>query len=243
MVNCYCIKTTYKELPFCEAWRCFDVADDALLIVDKSLSMQIETKTQLDLKITVTESAQDYLAELLSKQEDPTIGVRIFINNPGTPKAETCIAYCREDDPQEGDVKIPFKGLDGYFDGRSVPFLEDALVDYAADKMGGQLTIKAPNSKLPQVSEDSPLEDRVNYLLYNEINPSLASHGGEVSLSDLTEDNFAILQFGGGCQGCGMVEATLKDGVEKTLMERLPELAGVRDITDHSDRSQAYYKE
>ena len=47
--------------------------------------------------ITITESAQEYLAELLSKQED-ALGVRVFINDPGTPRAETCIAYCREGD-------------------------------------------------------------------------------------------------------------------------------------------------
>ena len=127
-----------------------------------------------------------------------------------------------------------------WYEGRSLPFLEDALVDYSKDRMGGQLTIKAPNSKMPQIADDSPLEDRINYVLYNEVNPALAAHGGEVSLVEITEDQFAILQFGGGCQGCGMVDATLKGGVEKTLLEQLPQLAGVRDITDHSDRSNAY---
>ena len=88
---------------------------------------------------------------------------------------------------------------------------------------------------------DSPIEDRINYLLYNEVNPSLAAHGGDVSLVEVTEDNFAILRFGGGCQGCSAVSITLKDGVEKTLTEQIPELAGVRDMTDHTDRSNAYY--
>ena len=106
--------------------------------------------------------------------------------------------------------------------------------------MGGQLTIRAPNSKMPKISDDSPLEDKVNYVLFNEINPGLASHGGNVSLLELTDDNFAILEFGGGCQGCSAVDMTLKQGVESTLMERLPELAGVRDLTDHTDRSNAY---
>lgn len=190
--------------------------------------------------ITITESAQAYLAELLSKQED-ALGVRVFINQPGTPKAETCIAYCREGDIQEGDEKREFNDLTVWIDARSLPFLEDALVDYAKDRMGGQLTIKAPNAKLPRVDENSPLEDRVNYILYNEVNPALAAHGGEVSLVELTEDKIAVLQFGGGCQGCGMVDMTLKGGVEKTLLEQLPQLKAVRDTTDHSDRSQAYY--
>jgi Fe/S biogenesis protein NfuA len=107
--------------------------------------------------------------------------------------------------------------------------------------MGGQLTIKAPNAKLPRVGADSPLEDRINYILYNEVNPQLAAHGGEVRLVELAEGAIAVLQFGGGCQGCGMVDATLKNGVERTLLEQIPELREVRDVTDHSNRTNAYY--
>lgn len=121
-------------------------------------------------------------------------------------------------------------------------FLDEAFVDYAKDRMGGQLTIKAPNAKLPKVNDDSPIEDRVNYVLFNEVNPSLASHGGEVSLVEVTEESIAILRFGGGCQGCGMVESTLKDGVEKSLLEQIPQLTAVRDVTDHTDSSHAYFK-
>ena len=190
--------------------------------------------------VTITESAQDYLAELLAKQED-ALGVRVFINQPGTPRAETCIAYCRDDDVEEGDEVRKYEAFTAWFDSRSLPFLEDALVDYSKDRMGGQLTIKAPNAKMPRVDANSPLEDRINYLLYNEVNPALAAHGGEVSLVEITEDQFAVLQFGGGCQGCSAVDQTLKGGVEKTLMEQLPELQGVRDMTDHTDKSQAYY--
>jgi len=190
--------------------------------------------------ITITESAQGYLAELLSKQED-VLGVRVFINQPGTPRAETCIAYCREGDLQEDDEERKFDALTAYFDARSLPFLEDALVDYSKDRMGGQLTIKAPNAKMPRVDESSPIEDRINYVLYNEVNPALAAHGGEVSLVEVTEDSYAVLRFGGGCQGCSAVDMTLKDGVQKTLLEQLPQLAGVRDMTDHSDTTNAYY--
>jgi Fe/S biogenesis protein NfuA len=190
--------------------------------------------------VTITESAQDYLAELLSKQED-ALGVRVFINQPGTPRAETCIAYCREGDVQEGDQVEELEKFTLWFEARSLPFLEDALVDYSKDRMGGQLTIKAPNAKLPRVDDNSPLEDRVNYVLYNEVNPALAAHGGEVSLVEITESKMAILKFGGGCQGCSAVDQTLKGGVEKTLLEQIPQLAGVRDTTDHSDTSNAYY--
>jgi Fe/S biogenesis protein NfuA len=190
--------------------------------------------------VTITESARFYLKELLEKQAD-ALGVRVFINSPGTPKAETCIAYCREGDMQETDEAHDFTPITAWIEARSIPFLEDAVVDYATDKMGGQLTIKAPNAKMPRVDVDSPIEDRINYLLYNEVNPSLAAHGGDVSLVEVTDDQIAILRFGGGCQGCSAVSITLKDGVEKTLTEQIPELAGVRDMTDHTDRSNSYY--
>jgi Fe/S biogenesis protein NfuA len=190
--------------------------------------------------VTITESAREYLKELLEKQAD-ALGVRVFINNPGTPRAETCIAYCREGDMQATDVSEDYELFMAWIEERSIPFLEDAVVDYAKDRMGGQLTIKAPNAKMPRVDSDSTIEDRINYVLYNEVNPSLAAHGGDVSLVEVTDEQVAILQFGGGCQGCSAVSVTLKDGVEKTLIEQIPELAGVRDMTDHTDRTNAFY--
>ena len=189
--------------------------------------------------VKVTESAQEYLFGLLEKQNCEDIGIRMFVSDPGTPKAETCIAYSRPGERIEDDVVVNYEKFNAYYEQRSLPFLEDAVVDYSADKFGGQLTIRAPNSRLPNVTDDSPVEDRVNYVLYNEINPSLAAHGGVVSLAEI-DDGFAILEFGGGCQGCSAVDLTLKQGVEKTLMEKIPELTGVRDVTDHSDTSNAY---
>ncbi len=191
--------------------------------------------------VEITESAQSYLVELLSNQDDRDVGIRIFIADPGTPMAETCIAYCRPGEQQPGDERVEYAGFSAWVDDRSKPFLIDALVDYAEDRMGGQLTIKAPNSKMPQVSDDSPVEDKINYVLHSEINPGLAAHGGMVTLVEVVEE-VAVLQFGGGCQGCGMVDMTLKDGVEKTLMEQLPQLKGVRDVTDHSMTENAYFK-
>ena len=191
--------------------------------------------------ITITESAQEYLVGLLAKQDPEVRGIRVFITDPGTPRAETCIAYCRDADIKSDDERREFNGFAAWFEARSLPFLADALVDYAADRMGGQLTIKAPNAKVAKVDADSSLEDRINYILYNEVNPQLAAHGGEVRLVELLEDGVAVLQFGGGCQGCGMVDATLKHGVEKTLLEQLSDLKGVRDVTDHSVRTNAYF--
>jgi Fe/S biogenesis protein NfuA len=192
--------------------------------------------------VEITESAQKYLVELLSRQEDDDVGIRIFVADPGTPTAETCIAYCRPGEEQADDIKTEYEGFVGWIDDRSVPFLEDALVDYAEDRMGGQLTIKAPNSKVPSVSDDSPIEDKINYVLQTQVNPGLAAHGGMVNLVEVVDQEVAVLQFGGGCQGCGMVDMTLKDGVEKTLLEQLPQLKSVRDVTDHTVTENAFYK-
>lgn len=190
--------------------------------------------------VVMTDSAQKYLAQLLAKQDVSGIAVRMFVTQPGTPYAETCLAYCR---PEEVNVKDFSEDLDHfrlYLDTPSLPYLEEATVDFAEDKMGGQLTIKAPNAKMPKVNEDSPIDEQINYLLYTEINPGLASHGGDVSLVEVTEEGVAILKFGGGCQGCSAVDVTLKEGIEKTLLTKLPQLSGVRDVTDHTQGDNAY---
>ena len=192
-------------------------------------------------EMNITPSAQEYLSDLLSNQED-TIGIKIFVSEPGTPRAETCIAYAKDDEDFPNYRMIDEFEFNLYLEERSIDFLVDAEVDYSPDKFGGTLTIKAPNAKLPQVSEDATLEDKINYILYSEINPGLASHGGEVSLIEVLDDEIAILQFGGGCQGCGMVDLTLKEGVEKTLLEQIEGLKSVKDVTDHSYRENAYYK-
>ena len=193
-------------------------------------------------EMNITPSAQEYLADLLSNQEEDTSGIKIFVSEPGTPRAETCIAYAKDDEDFSDYRIIEEFEFSLYLEEKSIDFLKDAEVDYSPDKFGGTLTIKAPNAKLPQISEDASIEDKINYVLYSEINPGLASHGGEVSLIEVVNEETAILQFGGGCQGCGMVDLTLKDGVEKTLLEQVEGLKNVKDVTDHSYRENAYYK-
>ena len=193
-------------------------------------------------EMTITPSAQDYLSDLLSNQDEDTSGIKIFVSEPGTPRAETCIAYSKKDEDFSSFRLIEEFKFKLYLEEKSIDFLKNAEVDYSPDKFGGTLTIKAPNAKLPQISENATIEDKINYVLYSEVNPGLAAHGGEVSLIEVLDEEIAILQFGGGCQGCGMVDLTLKDGVEKTLLEQIDGLKSVRDVTDHSYRENAYYK-
>ena len=198
------------------------------------------TLTTTNLNIDITTSAQDYLRELLDKQGVEGIGVRLFVTQPGTPYAETCLVYCKPGESKETDLIIKLETFDVWIEAASEEYLEEGIVDYSMDRMGGQLTIKAPNAKTPKIGEDSPLDVKVNYFLTTEVNPGLAAHGGQVQLVEINE-GMAVLQFGGGCQGCGMVDVTLKDGVEKTLKNRIPELVGVRDVTDHTNRENAFY--
>ena len=193
-------------------------------------------------EMTITPSAEEYLNELLANQDDDTNGIKIFVAEPGTPRAETCIAYSKKDEDLSNYLTIKEFDFDLFLEQKSLEFLKEAVADYSPDKFGGTLTIKAPNAKLPQISEDASMEDKINYVLYSEINPGLAAHGGEVSLIEVLDNETAVLQFGGGCQGCGMVDLTLKDGVEKTLLEQIEGLKKVQDVTDHSYRENAYYK-
>ena len=192
--------------------------------------------------INITRSAEEYLAKLIQDKNETDLSIRIFISDPGTPKAETCLAYCKPDESMPDDIIINLELINVNLEKRSIPFLKDCEVNFDNDTFGGQLTIKAPNARVPNISPDSPVEDRINYVIYNEINPMLESHGGEVSLLEFNNENIAVLQFGGGCQGCGMVDLTLKDGIEKTLVEQIPEVKAVKDTTDHSVNDNAYYK-
>lgn len=196
--------------------------------------------------MVITESAQAYLRDLLAKQNSEGIGVRIFVENPGTPRAECCMAYCTKGEEKSADVRQDYEGFPAYIDFASITYLVDAVIDFNKDRMGGQLTFKAPRSKVPNISSNSSIEERIAYVLQSEINPGLAAHNGSVSLEECYDDEefglTAVLKFGGGCQGCSAVDMTLKQGVETTLKANVPELARVVDTTDHSKRENAYFK-
>ncbi|MDX7990771.1 Fe-S biogenesis protein NfuA [Xenorhabdus littoralis] len=190
--------------------------------------------------INITEAAQAHFAKLLANQE-PGTQIRVFVINPGTPTAECGVSYCPPDAVEATDTELKFDQISAYVDEISVPFLQEAVIDFVTDQLGSQLTLKAPNAKMRKVDDDSPLIDRVEYVLQSQINPQLAGHGGRVSLMEITDEGYAILQFGGGCNGCSMVDVTLKEGIEKQLLQMFPELKGVRDLTEHQRGEHSYY--
>ena len=196
--------------------------------------------------LLITPSAQEYLSDLLTKQNTPGIGVRVFVEHPGTPRAECCMAYSAPEEVVPTDYKQDYPDFPAYIDAPSIPYLLAAVIDYTKARFGGLLTFRAPNSKVPRVGPDASIEERIIYVLQSEINPGLEGHGGNCSLVEVQNDPehglTAVLKFGGGCQGCSAIDVTLKQGVETTLKQHVPELQRVVDQTDHTQAEGAYFK-
>jgi Fe/S biogenesis protein NfuA len=190
--------------------------------------------------INLSESAQDYFRHLLQTQGGDAVGIRVSAVHPGTPRADARLEFCESGDLLGDEWSLECEGFTLFVDAPSVRFLEGAQVDYLTQATGGQLTIRAPRIKGEAPKQDASVIERVLYLLESEINPMLAAHKGQVSLEEVTPDGVVRLRFGGGCHGCSMVDVTLKQGVEKTLMERIPEITAVRDATDHATGEAPY---
>ncbi|NBI42723.1 Fe-S biogenesis protein NfuA [[Haemophilus] felis] len=192
-------------------------------------------------QIQISEAAQAHFCRLLAQQEEGT-NIRIFVVNPGTPNAECGVSYCPANAVEATDTEMKYNGFSAFIDEISLPFLDDAEIDYVTEELGAQLTLKAPNAKMRKVADDAPLIERVDYVIQTQINPQLAGHGGKITLVELTDDGYAVLQFGGGCNGCSMVDVTLKEGIEKQLISLFPEeLKGARDVTEHQRGEHSYY--
>jgi Fe/S biogenesis protein NfuA len=84
------------------------------------------------------------------------------------------------------------------------------------------------------------LKTKVQELIDTMINPAVAAHGGYVELIDV-QDSRVYLQMGGGCQGCGAADVTLRSGIERLIKEELPEVTEVLDTTDHASGANPYY--
>lgn len=192
--------------------------------------------------IEISQSAQAYFRRLLETQGGDALGIRLHAVQPGTPSADARLAFCDADDLLGDEWQMECEGFVLYVDADSAAFFEGAQIEFLANATGGQLNIRAPLIKGTVPAEGAGLIERVRYLIDTEINPQLAAHKGRVSLEAVTSGGEVVLRFGGGCHGCGMVDVTLRNGIEKTLLARIPELTGVRDATDHASGDQPYYK-
>lgn len=89
-------------------------------------------------------------------------------------------------------------------------------------------------------TEEKGVRDRVQELIDTAINPAVAGHGGYIELLDVKEST-VYLRMGGGCQGCGAADVTLKAGIERMIFEEVPEVTEVLDVTDHASGTNPYY--
>jgi Fe/S biogenesis protein NfuA len=192
--------------------------------------------------IEITKSAQEYFGRLIAQQEMDDVGLLLTVIKPGSPLASCDLQFHVPGQSGTQELEFEYDSFKLYVPKDIEQWLENSKIDFVNSETGGQLTIKAPGIKGKRPDDSADLAEKVAWILEGEINPGLASHGGVVSLETITEDNAVVLRFGGGCHGCGMVNQTLQNGIEKTLKEYFPEITAVIDATDHASGSNPYYR-
>jgi Fe/S biogenesis protein NfuA len=190
--------------------------------------------------IEISESAQAHFRKLLARENLPGIGVRVAAHQPGTAQADVRLEFAEPADLGGDEWAVDCEGFTLWVDAASVGFLDGAQIDYAQQATGGQLQIRAPKIKGEAPDGSASLVERVRWVIEHEVNPQLATHRGNVALQEVTADGVVVLRFGGGCHGCGMADVTLKQGIEKTLLAKVPGVTAVRDATDHDTGDAPY---
>lgn len=187
--------------------------------------------------VQISELARAKLLEVLDDQKLRGLGsVRVTIKGRGAAGYEYSMSLKEDSQPDPGDAiqdEIDFKVL---VDSETLPHLRGATVDFVDQFMGGGFKIDNPNT-----AWDDPMAADIQRLIDSQINPGVAMHGGHVELIDV-KDNMVYVQLGGGCQGCGMVDVTLRQGIEHLIKQEFPQVQGVIDTTDHAGGSNPYYQ-
>jgi len=137
------------------------------------------------------------------------------------------------------------EGLTVIIPANSVDAMRGATLDLPSVAGQGGLVIRNPNRPNPlgdlgQLELVGDAADKVRTLLTERINPALAAHGGYAELVGV-EGEKAFVTMGGGCQGCSMSAATLQEGIQRAILEAVPEITEVVDTTDHEQGENPYY--
>jgi Fe/S biogenesis protein NfuA len=185
---------------------------------------------------TVTDAAAEKILSAKTTEGAADVALRVTAREEGA-KFRYELKLVAVDSKSTEDCVIHLNEIDLYLDSDSAAHLQGATLDYIEDITGSGLKFDNPNKT---ALARHPLGSRVQQVLDDQVNPGLASHGGAVSLVDIQETR-VVLSFGGGCQGCGMVDVTLKDGVAAQLQQQIPEITEVVDVTDHSAGENPYY--
>ncbi len=186
--------------------------------------------------LIITDAAAEKIVSAKSAEGADDVALRIAAHEEGA-KFRYELKLVAKDSKGDEDSVISLDDIDLYLDADSAAFLRGATLDYIEDITGSGLKFDNPNQT---ALARHPLGSRVQQILDDQVNPGLASHGGMVSLVDIQETR-VVLSFGGGCQGCGMADVTLKDGVAAQLKQQIPEITEVVDATDHAAGENPYY--
>ncbi len=193
----------------------------------------------------ITDTARDRVLEVRAGEPEPeTLSLWVEVTGV-TGTAFTYDMYFRRTD-EASDADVVQHG-----DDLSVVVPEahvDQVRGSTLDLSGGGMVLQNPNSPQPgpmapmsDLDLDDPVVAKVIEVLAVQVNPQIASHGGFAELVAI-EGTIAYLRMGGGCQGCGMAAATMSQGIEVAILDSVPEIAEVVDVTDHAGGSNPYYQ-
>ena len=186
--------------------------------------------------LTITDKAQEMLGEFAdSADEGVELILRVEIVGRGPKGFQYDLQFVGREDSKEDDIVLDIDGMSVLVAARSAQYLEGTTLDYKETLMGGGFSFDNPN---PLWVDE--LSKAVAEIIASEVNPVVASHGGHVDLVGV-DDGKAIIAFGGGCQGCGMVDVTLKQGVEVMIKDNVPGISEVIDATDHAAGTNPFY--
>ena len=190
------------------------------------------------LLLTLTEAAVEKIKHLQEARDRDGMAVRVAVREDGPAAFAYTLQFVSEDDGTAEDETVDVAGVRLIVDRESVPRLEGATIDFVEKVSGSGFSFDNPNQ--PPLLKD-PIAARVHRVIQEQVNPGVAQHGGHVTLLDV-RDGKVYVQLGGGCQGCGMVDVTLKQRIETTIRQEVPEIAEVLDTTDHASGTNPYYQ-
>ncbi len=189
-------------------------------------------------RITVTDVARSKINELIQNAESPVLGIRVIAEATSPMNPEYSLAFVQEGEDYEDDTIINVDDFNIYIDSDSLPHLENVQLDFVTSGMSGGFRIE---KVMPKPELSGPMAEKVKKVIDEQINPALAMHGGFVHLIDV-KDSKVYIELGGGCKGCGMVDVTLKQGIETMLKQNVPEITEILDTTDHASGTNPYYQ-
>ena len=186
--------------------------------------------------IDISQKAQEHISNFLNASEEKFKGISIIIETKTDSKANYSIQFIELSATPVENISIDLEKFQVFVAKEAIPYLEGTEVDLN-DK--GELEAFNPSMSITEIS--GSVEEQIQHVLDEEVNPMVASHGGVVSLLEVKDHN-VYLEFGGGCQGCGMIDVTLKQGVEVMMKAQIPEIEAIYDVTDHAGGTNPYYQ-